>query len=70
MCFSAPKAPKAPTPIALPPAPVSNVVAPSMTQAAPGSPKSALPENPLVKRRGKAGMIIQLGSQATNIPGM
>lgn len=64
-------APPAPPPATLPPAPaISKVAAPSQMQAAPATPMSGIAQDTLIKRRGKRGMVIQLGSTAgTNIPG-
>lgn len=69
MCIapSMPSPPPPPKAVTLPPAPVIQKVsaAPQM-QAGP-----AKPSNPIIKRRGKSGMLIQMGSTAgTNVPGM
>jgi len=55
----------------LPEAPsIPNIVAPVVTQAAPGKPKEAPGGDVLFKRRGKKGMLIQMGAApGTNIPG-
>lgn len=63
--------PPAPEPVKLPEAPsIPNIVAPVVTQAAPGKPKEAPGGDVLFKRRGKKGMLIQMGAApGTNIPG-
>lgn len=69
MCSSRFTAPPPPPPIQVPKVEMPNVVAPTMTQTA---PKPPVPEQgALIKRRGKRGMVIQLGTQGgTNVPGM
>ena len=71
MCFFQPKsqpAPPAPAPVVLPEAPrIQDVSAPKQMQKAPATPGV----NSLFARRGKRGMVIQLGASAgTNVPGM
>ena len=63
--------PPAPEPVKLPEAPsIPNIVAPVVTQAAPAKPKSVAEQGVLFKRRGKKGMLIQMGAApGTNIPG-
>jgi hypothetical protein len=64
MCMSSPSMPKPPAPIIIPQAPVmADIVAPVIKQAAPKTSDSVF------KRRGKAGMVIQMGTQSSNIPG-
>lgn len=68
MCFSSPRvsAPPPPPEIKLPEAPTPSIQAPVMTQSRPKAPKES---NPLFKRKGKRGLIIQAGSAQSNIPG-
>lgn len=67
MCVRGPSAPPPPAEVKLPEAPqMPNVVAPSLTQAAPAAPR----QESLFKRRGKRALTIQMGGAAgTNIPG-
>lgn len=69
MCIapSSPSPPPAPKAVVLPPAPtIEKSVATPQMQAGP-----AKPADPIIKRRGKSGMVIQMGSTAgTNVPGM
>jgi hypothetical protein len=57
--------------VKLPEAPqIPNVVAASNIQAAPAKPKEVPGGDVLFKRRGKRGMVIQMGAApGTNIPG-
>lgn len=71
MCFFQPKsqpAPPAPTPVSLPAAPrIEEVSSTKQMQKTPANPKGL---EGLFARRGKRGMVIQLGATAgTNIPG-
>ena len=65
MCMSSPSMPQAPKQVIIPQAPImSDIVAPVIKQSAPQTADSVF------KRRGKAGMVIQMGTGAgTNLPG-
>jgi len=69
MCSRGPSAPPPPPEVKLPEAPqMPNVVAPGTLQAAPAAPKMS---DATIKRKGKRGMVIQMGSTpGTNIPGV
>ena len=62
----APSAPPPPAPVIMPAAPrIESVTAPRQTQKGP-----AVPRDTLFARRGKRGMVIQMGAETgTNIPG-
>ena len=65
MCMSSPSIPAPPKQVIIPQAPVmSDIVAPVIKQAAPATTTDSV-----FKRRGKAGMVIQMGTQSSNIPG-